>query len=268
MKKYPKISIITPSYNQAEFLERTIRSVISQNYKNLEYIIIDGGSTDGSQKIIKKYKKYISFYISEKDNGQADAINKGFAKSTGEIMGWLNSDDILLPNSLKLISSIFSKYKKIKWITSKSIIINDNDTIINSRISTGYSKFLIKLGFYHGKLLGFIPQEGTFWHKKLWIKANEKVEDKNYCMDYSLWKKFANFENLVNVEAGLAAFRINPNQKTHQINNYYKEIHPWLMFLPNFIAPIGKFLNYAIIRNFSPRIIFDKKTNQWKLFLV
>ena len=85
---WPKISIVTPSYNQAEFLERTILSVLNQNYPNLEYIIIDGGSTDGSVEIIKNYEKYLAFWVSEPDNGQADAINKGFIKSTGEIVGW------------------------------------------------------------------------------------------------------------------------------------------------------------------------------------
>ena len=96
---WPKISIVTPSYNQGDFLEQTILSVLNQNYPNLEYIIIDGGSTDKSMEIIKKYEKYISYWISEKDNGQADAIKKGFRKSSGEIFAWINSDDNYLYKS-------------------------------------------------------------------------------------------------------------------------------------------------------------------------
>ena len=91
---YPKISIVTPSFNHAQFLEETILSVISQNYPDLEYIIIDGGSTDGSVEIIKKYEQYLTYWISEPDNGQSDALNKGFTRATGDIYGWLNSDDL------------------------------------------------------------------------------------------------------------------------------------------------------------------------------
>ncbi len=100
MKVYPKISIVTPSYNQGQYLEKTIESILSQNYPNLELIIIDGGSTDESINILRRYENRISFWVSEPDNGQADAINKGLKKTTGEIFNWLNSDDYLEPGAL------------------------------------------------------------------------------------------------------------------------------------------------------------------------
>ena len=109
MKNFPKISIVTPSYNQAEFLERTILSVLNQDYPNLEYIIIDGGSTDGSVEIIKKYEKYLAYWVSEKDKGQSDAINKGFQKSTGDILAWLNSDDTYLSGTLFKVVKAFQE---------------------------------------------------------------------------------------------------------------------------------------------------------------
>jgi len=117
MTNFPKISIVTVNYNLSHFLEETIKSVIDQQYPNLEYIIIDGGSTDDSVDIIKKYEKFISFWISEKDEGIYDALQKGFSKSSGEIMGWLNSDDLYHPKLLFVVGEIFSRFNQINWLT-------------------------------------------------------------------------------------------------------------------------------------------------------
>src|ERR1039457_1034429 len=115
--KYPKISIVTPSFNQAEFLEQTICSVLSQKYPNLEYVVIDGGSTDGSVEIIKKYADKLTYWVSEKDDGQYAAINKGFSYTTGDIMGWINSSDILLPWTFSILAEIFENYTQIQWLS-------------------------------------------------------------------------------------------------------------------------------------------------------
>lgn len=114
----PKISIISPSYNQSFFLEQTILSILNQGYVNLEYIIIDGGSSDSSVSILEKYNDRLAYWISEEDNGQYHAINKGMRHSTGEILAWLNSDDMYLPWTLQCIGEIFAKYPEIKWLTS------------------------------------------------------------------------------------------------------------------------------------------------------
>src|SRR5215204_5758135 len=112
-KDLPKISIVTPSYNQAEFIEETILSVINQNYPNLEYIVIDGGSTDGSVEIIKKYEQYFSYWVSEPDKGHADALNKGFAKATGEVMAWINSDDKYFPWTFATVAEVYSQFPEV-----------------------------------------------------------------------------------------------------------------------------------------------------------
>ena len=127
----PKISIVMPSYNQVEFIERSILSVLNQNYPNIELIIIDGGSTDATIDIIKKYEKSIAFWVSEKDQGQSDALNKGFKRCTGEIYGWLNSDDVYLPNVFKSVSLAFKKNQNKKIIFGDWLSIDKNDDVID-----------------------------------------------------------------------------------------------------------------------------------------
>jgi glycosyltransferase involved in cell wall biosynthesis len=262
-KLLPKISIITPSYNQGQFLEKTILSVIQQEYPNLEYIIIDGNSTDNSPQIINKYKKYFKYWQIKKDHGQSDAINIGFKHATGNILCWLNSDDILLPHTLKLVAKLFTQYPHLDWLTSQSIIINQNDEIIQTGPQFGKVPLFIRLGFYHGKCLGFIPQEGTFWRSSLWQKAGATLSNYNYCMDFELWSRFAKYSPLVTLNAPLAAFRHHSQQKTSTIDKYYREIHPILPYLPKFTGIIGRIIN-PFLKPLCPRIIFNKSNYQWE----
>jgi glycosyltransferase involved in cell wall biosynthesis len=139
-KQYPKISIITPSYNQGQFIEQTILSVIGQNYPNLEYIIIDGGSTDNSVEIIKKYEKYLAYWVSEKNEGHYHALQKGFEKSSGEIMGWVNSDDKLHTNSLFSLGQIFADFEQINWLQGFPNVIDENDRIVYVRSGTALTQ--------------------------------------------------------------------------------------------------------------------------------
>src|SRR5437762_483466 len=124
-KQWPRITIVTPSFNQAQFLEETIRSVLLQGYPNLEYIVMDGGSTDGSAEILEKYSPWIDHWVSEKDNGQADAIYRGFERATGEIIGWVNSDDLLLPGALAAHAEYFLRHHQAQLVMGGCLWIDE-----------------------------------------------------------------------------------------------------------------------------------------------
>lgn len=266
MKKgFPKISIVTPSYNQGKYLEQTIQSVLSQNYPNLDYVIIDGGSTDGSVEIIKKHTTKLTFWESKKDRGQWDAINKGFAKTSGEIMTWLNSDDVLMQGTLQLVANIFKKLPKVDWLTGIPTTINEQGFIMHVGIKPAYVQGFIEQGYYHGAGLGYIMQEGTFWRKKLWDESGGELDKENYLLDYKLWKNFAKYSQLVPVFTSLAAFRLTPKRKTENFNTYINEIgiqYPNLTKLA--MLPIRGVLHFGVRKvGATSSIHFDKGKNKW-----
>ena len=209
MEQYPKISIITPSYNDAAYLEQTILSIISQGYPNLEYIIIDGGSTDGSIEIIKKYADQLSYWVSEKDDGMYHAIQKGFKKSTGEVMGWINSDDMHHHRSLFTIGQIFADFDEIKWLQGFPNTVDEQGAIIFASSPNDVDRFF----FYqkkHTSTTKFIQQESTFWRRSLWEKAGGYIStDYRFAGDFELWMRFFQYEKLYNVYGLLGSFRLS-----------------------------------------------------------
>lgn len=219
MTVYPKISIITPSYNQSGFLEETIKSVINQNYSNLEYIIIDGGSTDGSKEIIQKYDPSISFWVSERDHGQANAINKGFNKMTGNIIAWLNSDDILLPGTLCQVAEYFKRDSRLQWLVGYPMVINQHSLPIDKRAH--YIKPTFNVLFYTFYTLN---QESVFFRREA-LGERRLREDLFYCFDYELWLYMAKRYGPPKIHQGfLAAFRYHSSQKTRKYIEYMLEI--------------------------------------------
>lgn len=208
----PKISIVTPSYNQGEFLEECIDSVLCQNYPALEYVIMDGGSTDNSVDIIKKYEKYLHFWQSRADGGQYNAINEGFKKTSGQIMAWLNSDDKYHDRALFLVSYIFSIYQNIEWITGRPTFWDKQGQLI--RIMS-YLPVYCRADFLNKKYNDpFIQQESTFWRRSLWDQAGGHVRaDLGYAGDLELWVRFFRLTELHSVDALIAGYRSHGNQK-------------------------------------------------------
>jgi glycosyltransferase involved in cell wall biosynthesis len=222
MKLFPKISIVTPSFNDVEFLEATILSVINQGYPNLEYIVIDGGSTDGSVEIIRKYESRLTYWISERDSGMYDAIQKGFEKSTGEVMGWINSDDMLHPWSLQTIAQIFGDFPEVHWIQGHPNIIDEENRVVSVYRWTEIDK----LYFYRSNrdIMKYIQQESTFWSRSLWQRSGGYVSTKyKLAGDFELWLRFFKHEKLYFVSVFLGGFRISSHGQA-SIENFDKYV--------------------------------------------
>lgn len=210
---WPKISIVTPSFNQAEFLERTILSVLNQNYPNLEYIIIDGGSTDGSVEIIKKYERYLTFWVSEKDEGQADAINKGFKKSNGEILGWINSDDTYERNALYAIAMCFLHNPDVSFVYGDAKIIDSDDNVIYEHKSVpANTRSLI----YDGCNLN---QASAFWKRDAFFDCGMLNKNLVCAMEYELFYKIFSTKKVKHIRRVIANLRIHPLTKSIQLLN-------------------------------------------------
>jgi glycosyltransferase involved in cell wall biosynthesis len=213
----PKITIITPVLNRVQYIEDTILSVISQGYPDLEYIIIDGGSTDGTLEIIKKYERSVSYWVSEPDSGMYHAIQKGFDRSTGEIMAWLNSDDIYKPGSLKMIASIFND-TDVEWITGMGSLYNKDGFCVKTNNLTKWSKSRVWLYDYK-----WIQQENTFWKRSLWEKSGGFIStDLKYAGDFELWCRFFKHTELYSVHTSFAGFRLHGSQFTSAFKKEYE----------------------------------------------
>jgi glycosyltransferase involved in cell wall biosynthesis len=249
--EYPKTSIVTPSYNQGEFLEETILSVISQNYPNLEYIVIDGGSTDDSVEIIRKYEKYITYWVSEKDNGHAHALNKGFEKSTGEIMAWINSDDKYFEWTFKTISEIYSNFKEVEW--TLGLYSNfDRRGVLMSGVNSVRSVYKNVFDYLFRDL--HIQQESVFWRRSLWEKSGGYIsEEVKLMVDTELWCRFFVHARLYHIDQVIGGYRIYGLNRSHNNDKFVKSdieysINSLIKNLPiNFQRDYEQIIEYKVL---------------------
>lgn len=211
MSVFPRITVITPSFNQAAFLERTILSVLNQNYPNLEYIIIDGGSTDGSVDIIRKYEERIAFWVSEQDKGQTHAINKGLKRATGDWVGWQNSDDIYFPGTFKQVAQVASRYPKAELIIGDINLIDELDKVIRDLkyVRPTYGSLLAE-----GMVLA---NQAAFWRRELHARIGWLDESLHYGFDYEWFLRVLMETNRsLHVPQCFGALRYHDATKTSQ----------------------------------------------------
>ena len=210
ISKYPRISIVMPSYNQGLFISDALDSIISQDYPNLELIVVDGDSSDETYEIIREYARHIEWWVSEPDDGQAHAINKGMSQATGEILAWLNSDDCLMPGALFQVAHQFMDSADTDVVYGHRVLINEAGKDVGKWILPGHRKFILTYA-------DFIPQETMFWRATLLQKVGGKLDESfRFALDWELIRRFidANAKFKL-IPAFLGQFRMHELQKTN-----------------------------------------------------
>jgi glycosyltransferase involved in cell wall biosynthesis len=213
MKKLPRISIITPSYNQGHFIGQTIESVLSQGYPDLEYIIVDGASTDNTLDVLRSYDGRLT-WISEKDRGQTHAINKGMQMATGDVVAFLNSDDLYLPGALETVGRFFAECPDAAWLTGRCRIIDQDNHEIRKGITLYKNAWLRIANYQTLQITNFISQMATFWRREAYERVGELNEGLHYVMDWDYWMRLGRRYKLSVIHRDLACFRMHATSKS------------------------------------------------------
>lgn len=230
----PLVSIVTPSYNQARYLEETIQSVLGQDYPNLEYLIVDGSSTDGSREIIERYQDQLAWWVSEPDRGQTDAINKGFARARGEVFAWLNSDDTYEPGAIAEAVAYLQAHPEVGMVYGDANLIDENGARIGKFPARQTDYRRLRRGYVH------IPQQAAFFRASLWQEVGPLDDTFYFAMDYDLWVRIARRAPLRYQPRTWANFRLHASGKSvvaddrcwpEMLRVHYRDGGSWLSWL-------------------------------------
>ena len=237
------VSIVTPSYNQARFIEGTIQSVLSQDYPQIEYLVVDGGSTDHSVDIIRRYADRLTGWVSEKDRGQTDAINKGFARATGEILAWINSDDTYEPGAVSAAVEFLREHPEVGMVYGDCNYINEQGEVIGRFHSKQTSYRRIRQGYNH------IPQQTMFFRAELWKQLGPLDPSFHFAMDYDLWTRISARSEIKYVPQTWANFRLHTSAKTLMADDRF-----WPEMLRVHYRDGGSFFSVIVARYYIRRL--------------
>jgi glycosyltransferase involved in cell wall biosynthesis len=206
--KLPRLSVVIPSYNQGQFIERTIRSIVDQNYPDLEIILMDGGSTDDTMEIVEKYRSHFAHIQSEPDGGQTAAIAAGFERATGEFISWLNSDDTYSPGALQKIGEYLAANPKVEFVYGDTWLIDASDNRIAFKRSARFSLGVMKYAFLT------VPQMSAYWSRDLYHAVGGVDRALRFCMDYDLFVRMASKSAPKRIQGEIGNFRLHGDSKT------------------------------------------------------
>jgi len=248
--EWPRITLVTPVFNSVRYIEQTIQSVISQKYPNLEYFIVDGCSTDGTLDVIRKYERQLSGWTSEPDNGMYDALNRGFARSSGEIMGWISATDLLHTRSLFVVGSVFKALPEVEWITARPTGFSEEGMTVGvSRSLKRWSRFRFLAGSNR-----YIQQESTYWRRSLWERAGNRMDaSRREGSDFELWVRFFRYARLYSVDALIGGFRVHPDSLSLENPDKCRGIHDEIIAAELNLTPWGP--AFAIFQRISRGIL-------------
>ncbi|MCE9616177.1 MAG: glycosyltransferase [Lentisphaerae bacterium] len=265
-----------PVLNQVRFLEAAIRSVLLQGYPHLQVVVIDGGSTDGSVEIIRRYASWLHHWQSAPDNGQYAAINAGFAHTTGAVMAWLNGDDMLAPDGLRQVGAIFADGgSAVQWIVGTPSSWDEQDAVSEVGVCRRYSRYALPRGCYEGRGMGWIQQESVFWTRRLWEAAGARVDERlKLAGDFELWLRFSRHAELHAVRDVLSGIRRHDQQRSGDKRAYAAEVDDCLSRLPDRgrlarlirVPGFRRVLRFVLRRvGVTPAIAYDAADKRWRV---